>query len=30
MHVMLETCKEELLMTERPKTDVSFKFLSRK
>ena len=27
---MLETCREELLMTERPKTDVSFEFLSRK
>lgn len=27
---MLETCSDELLMTERPRTDVSFKFLPRK
>jgi len=30
VYMMLETCRDELLMTERPTTDVSFKFLPRK
>lgn len=30
VYMMLETCRDQLLMTERLETDVSFKFLSRK